>query len=174
MDIADKLKIIANHHDRLLARYHVLGTSIGRLTAQGCIDAKEHWKDGKYLYLLYAMKNGQRKKKYVGNHPLRVKEARQKLQNYQDRLSLIGSRDRIEEDLAEIETATNRLLALCSKSDLSANFAQAEENLGDKTFSSRRGSAQTLSPKAHNKFGYKSQLPAANICPQIFTEQGLY
>ncbi len=172
MDIADKLKIIANHHSRLLDRYHSLGTAIGRLTAQGCIDAKEHWKNGKYLYLLYAMKSGQRKKKYVGNHPLRVKEARQKLQNFQDRLPLIRTRELVEAELTEIETATDYLLSLCAKSDLSAIFAQAEADHGDKKNSSRRGSTQTLSPMTFNKFGYKNHSLQGKDCPQIFSEQG--
>lgn len=172
MDIENKLKIIANHHSILVARYHSIGTTIGRLTAKGCINAKEHWKDGKYLYLLYAMKNGQRKKKYVGNHPLRVKEAQEKLQNYKDRLPLIRTRERLEDDISEIEALTNRLLHLCSKSDLSALFSIAEDNNGDKTFSSRSGSAQSLYPNTFPGVGYKNSSPIATRCTQISTGQG--
>jgi hypothetical protein len=171
MDIENKLKIITNHHNILVARYHSLGTAIGRLTAKGCINAKEHWKDGKYLYLLYAMKNGQRKKKYVGNHPLRVKEAQEKLQNYRDRLPLIRTRERLEADISEIETVTNSLLHLCSKSDLSALFFIAEDNNGDKTFSSSSGSAQSLYPKIVNQFGYKSGRRPQAICTQTSIDE---
>jgi hypothetical protein len=171
MDIANKFKIIANHHSILVARYHSLGTTIGQLTAKGCINAKEHWKDGKYLYLLYAMKNGQRKKKYVGNHPLRVKEAQEKLQNYKDRLPLIRTRERLEAEISEIENVTNRLLHLCSKSDLSALFSITEDNNGDKTFSSRSGSSQSLYPKIVNQFGYKSGRRPRTICTQTSTDE---
>lgn len=127
MEIADQLKIVANHHRQLVLRYHELGTAIARLTAAGCIDAKEYWKDGKYLYLLYPMRNGLRKKKYVGNHPLRIEEARTKLANYRKRFDLIVTQRMVEHELAEIESLVNNLLRICSKSDLSARFAIAEQ-----------------------------------------------
>lgn len=126
MDISEQQKIIVNHHCRLVARYHELGKTIAQLTAAGCIDAKEYWKGGKYLYLLYPMKDGVRRKKYVGSHPLRIEEARQKLANYKRRLDLILSQRKVQRDLADIEAMTADLLRICAKSDMSAQFAVAE------------------------------------------------
>lgn len=134
MDVDAKLKIIGNYHSKLLERYHALGTTIAQLTAKGCVDAKEHWKDGKYLYLLYKMKDGVRRKKYVGNHPLRVAEARQKLQNYQDRLACILTQEKVKADLDQIEDVIRQLLCICSRFDLAARFALEEEENGDNGF----------------------------------------
>ncbi len=147
MDIDSKLQIIGSYHNKLLQRYHSLGTTIAQLTANGCIDAKEHWKDGKYLCLLYKMKDGARRKKYVGNHPLRVAEARKKLQNYKDRVSCILTQEKVKADLDEIETVIHQLLTVCSRFDLAARFALQEEQDGDNDFSSRRGSAEVVYPK---------------------------
>ena len=144
MDIADQLQIIGNSHTRLVERYHALGTTIARLTAAGCVDAREHWKDGKYLYLLSRMKDGVRRKKYIGNHPLRIAEARQKLQNYQDRISAILTQEKVSGELAEIEALVSQLLTVCSRSDLAARFALQEGEVGDKEFSARCGSASDV------------------------------
>lgn len=132
MDITNKFKIIANHHSKLQERYHSLGTTIAQLTASGCIDAKEYWKDGKYLYLLYSMNNGTRKKKYIGNHPLRIEEARQKLNNYKNRLNIIQVQNNVRSELNEIESLTERILNICSEHDMSARFA-IEESMGTNT-----------------------------------------
>ena len=147
MDVDAKLKIIGNYHGKLLERYHALGTTIAQLTARGCVDAKEHWKDGKYLYLLYKMKDGVRRKKYVGNHPLRVAEARQKLENYQDRLACILTQEKVKADLDQIEDVVRQLLGICSRFDLAARFALQEEENGDNDFPLMRGSAEIVYPK---------------------------
>lgn len=131
MKIADKLQIINQCRERMTARYFALGTTIAQLTALGCIDAAEYWKDGKYLYLVSAMRHGRRKKRYVGNHPLRIKEALQKLENYQKRAGLIVTQAKIEADLAEIDRVVGELLALCARYDLTARFAAIDDNLGD-------------------------------------------
>ena len=93
------------------------------------------------------MKDGVRRKKYVGNHPLRVSEARQKLQNYKDRVCCILTQEKVQADLDEIETIIQQLLGICSKFDLTARFAFQEEQIGDNMFSSMRGSAEVVYPK---------------------------
>jgi hypothetical protein len=130
MDISNKFRIIENHHRKLLERYHAQTTTIAQLTAAGCIDAKEYWKDKKYLYLLYSMKNGIRRKKYVGNHPLRIKEARQKVENYKDRLYHIEVQNNVQSSLDEIEMLTTQILRICADTDMSARFALNENDDG--------------------------------------------
>ena len=139
MNLSDKMKIIANHHNRLNERKNSLITRIAQLTAYGCINAKEYWKDGRYLYLLYPMKDGVRKKKYIGNHPLRIEEARKKLENYQTRSELNMTLRSIETELRHIERVINNLVHDLSGSDLSARFACVSED-GYRTLSSRRRS----------------------------------
>lgn len=126
MEIKDRFKIVSNHHSKLVERYHSLGTSIAQLTASGCIDATEYWRDQKYLYLLYPMRGGLRKKKYIGNHPLRVEEARQKLQNYKNRLSLIATQENVQAEIDLIELNSIELLKRCGRNDLSAKVAYNE------------------------------------------------
>lgn len=147
MDIENKLQIIFNYHDHLKKRHTSLVTEIAQLTAKGCIDAKEHWKDGKYLCLLFKMRKGVRRKTYIGNHPLRISEARQKLQNYKDRLNCIEIQKRIQSDLDEIELVTQQLLSVCARFDMAALFALQGDDNGDKILSLMRGSSQGLYPK---------------------------
>jgi hypothetical protein len=147
MKIADKLQIINQCRERMTARYYSLGTTIAQLTALGCIDAAEYWKDGKYLYLVSAMRRGRRKKRYVGNHPLRIKEALQKLENYQKRAGLIVTQARIEADIAEIDRVVAELVAICGRYDLTARFAAIDDNLGDSFSLSGGGSAGELAPR---------------------------
>ncbi len=66
------------------------------------------------------MKNGKRRKVYIGNHPLRIKEAKQKIQNYHKRNDLITNQNNIERDIKLIEHYLYELLRLCSKEDLTA------------------------------------------------------
>ena len=144
MEIKDRFKIVSNHHSKLVERYHSLGTSIAQLTAAGCIDATEYWRDQKYLYLLCPMRGGLRKKKYIGNHPLRIEEARQKLQNYKNRLELITNQENIQLEIDLIELNSVKLLKLCSRADLSAKAAYNELI----------------------KNGYNIESPALSWCPQ--------
>lgn len=86
---------------------------IAQLTDAGCIDAAEYWRDGKYLYLLSSMRRGKRKKRYIGSHPLRIKEALQKLENFQRRAELIARQERVEGDLLEIGRRLEEIVAMC-------------------------------------------------------------
>jgi len=54
MDLENKLQIIGLYYCELQKRYLCLESRIAQLTEGGCIDAKEYWKDGKYLYLLFS------------------------------------------------------------------------------------------------------------------------
>ena len=114
MQIKEKMKAIESHHNALEQEHHLLTTDIARLTQEGCLNAKEHWREEKYLYLLFPMKGGQRKKDYIGNHPLRITEARKKLKNYKTRLVCIQRQESIQSTMREIETVIHTLFALCS------------------------------------------------------------
>lgn len=123
MDLKGRFEIIINHHQSLINRHKSLTTRIAQLTAAGCVDASEYWRDGKYLYLLYSMKDGKRRKVYVGNHPLRIEEARQKLENYKTRSECIRTQTKLERDIQQIESLSIDCLQICSKEDLSAKSA---------------------------------------------------
>lgn len=153
MKIADKLQIIDQCRARMTERYFSLGTTIAQLTALGCIKASEYWKDGKYLYLVSSMRNGRRKKRYVGNHPLRIKEARQKLANYDQRAGLIVTQAKIEAELAEIDRTVGELLKLCARYDLTARFAAVDDKIGDSFSLSGAGSGAGAAPTKGENYG---------------------
>ena len=46
------------------------------LEKAGLIYANEHWRSGKYLYLIYPSHNGQRERKYVGADPTKIEAAK--------------------------------------------------------------------------------------------------
>lgn len=48
---------------------------------QGIVDAKPHWKDGKYLYLIHPMKDGERMREYVGADESKIQVALCKIEN---------------------------------------------------------------------------------------------
>lgn len=130
MELNKQLQLVVNHYYFLIARDEHLTTTIARLTAAGCIDATEYWKDGKYLYLLSPMKNGKRKKRYIGNHTLRIEEARQKVTNYKQRSQCIETQSVIQREKQEIEKLVTDLLKICSREDLSAMAALNEIRMG--------------------------------------------
>ena len=42
----------------------------------GLIYANEHWRSGKYLYLIYPSHDGQRERKYIGANPAKIEAAK--------------------------------------------------------------------------------------------------
>jgi hypothetical protein len=126
LNTIEKFKIVENHHQNLIKRHKSLGKILGQLTAAGCKNAKEYWKDGKYLYLLHPMNNGKRKKEYIGNHPLRIAEARQKIINFQKRVKIARNQENIKFEIDQIEDSLERLLFICAKTDMSSQFALNE------------------------------------------------
>ncbi len=68
-----------------------------RLKEDGLCNASEHWRQGKYLYLIYPSQDGERKREYVGADPARIAEAKRHRENevkYQ----------RLKQENREIET----------------------------------------------------------------------
>jgi hypothetical protein len=62
-------------------------------------------------------------------------------------VSCILTQERVKADLDEIVALIRQLLGVCSRLDLAAKFALQEEQNGDKDFSSRCGSANSVYPK---------------------------
>ncbi|MGL1932712.1 MAG: hypothetical protein OCC45_13285 [Desulfotalea sp.] len=134
MELSERFKIVTNHYNHLEKSSKNLRTEIAKLTQSGCINAREYWKDDKYLYLLYPMKNGKRKKVYYGNHAPKIKVARQKISNYKKRSELVETLLKLDESIQDLERLSEDLLFLCSKGDLSSLAAYNELNLGTDNF----------------------------------------
>lgn len=116
MNIPETVKIIDQCYQALLRKNEKYITKIAQLTALGCINGKEYWKDGKYLYLLRPMTNGRRLKTYVGNHPNNIKDARSKILNYKERTQYIHLQDKVLKEIIQIEKVLASCLELCSRS----------------------------------------------------------
>lgn len=79
-----------------------LAQRMAALKAQGLIYATEHWKDQKYMVLLYPIQPGQpRKREYVGKDPAKVEDAKAKIQRAKEYDALAAKAKRLDETLFE-------------------------------------------------------------------------
>jgi len=63
------LSVLPKKISTLQARYMALSKQKHALLETGIIDATPYWHQDKYLYLIYPMKGGQRRRDYVGADP---------------------------------------------------------------------------------------------------------
>lgn len=82
-------------------------------------DASEWWKDGKYLYLVYATdKAGKRKREYIGSDPKQIAEARERIAEYHWRANLKVTRARWKDTTREARYHIDRALSAFSRVQL--------------------------------------------------------
>lgn len=55
---------------------------IQQLEKEGMINAKKHWRQGKYLYLIHPQRHGERVREYIGSDPEKIALAEKRLANY--------------------------------------------------------------------------------------------
>ncbi len=60
------LSVLPKKISTLQAQYEALSKQKHSLLETGVIDATPYWHQGKYLYLIYPMKDGKRRREYVG------------------------------------------------------------------------------------------------------------
>jgi hypothetical protein len=71
--LADKLPaVIASQKEILAAKTR----EMQELKAAGLIYAKPHMRAGKYFYLIFPSRNGERERRYVGADPKKIDEAK--------------------------------------------------------------------------------------------------
>ena len=63
--------LIAAHKAELVSKQNAMKA----LQEAGLIYASEHWRDGKYLYLIHPSRDGQRERKYIGADAGKIAEA---------------------------------------------------------------------------------------------------
>lgn len=79
--LPDQLTRVQSYADRLNAR-------IKLLAKMGAIDAKEYWREGKYLILVTPSVRGQRERPFIGKDPEKIKEARAKIARHAEMVAL--------------------------------------------------------------------------------------
>lgn len=83
--------------ENLQRRERDLENQINRLRNLGWVDAKPHYRDGKYLYLIYPMVNGERRREYIGADQNKIQDAldaierKSEIENLENRLADISS-----------------------------------------------------------------------------------
>jgi len=78
---------------------------IGELEKQSYTQATEHWKEGKYLYLVHPMQNGSRVREYIGADPAKVEWARQRVKRFQIHEDLLARKRLLAQHSRRLEQA---------------------------------------------------------------------
>ena len=59
----------------LIQQRDELQKKIDHIEQLGWVDAKPHYRNGKYLYLIYPMVDGERRREYIGANSVKIQEA---------------------------------------------------------------------------------------------------
>ncbi|CAA9890794.1 conserved hypothetical protein [Candidatus Methylobacter favarea] len=102
MSVITDVEVLADQLPALIAAQKaelmVKQNEMNALKQAGLIYANEHWRSGKYLYLIYPSKDGQRERKYVGADPAKIDEAKASIRRAKEY-------DRLAAELMVIEQA---------------------------------------------------------------------
>lgn len=89
---------IAMALDGLTAKIQGIDDEIVALLMAGLAEGKPHWRDGKYLYLVYPVKeDGTRFREYIGCDPQRIDAALKRVERFARWIYLRGLRDDLKE-----------------------------------------------------------------------------
>jgi len=111
MTLAQKIHHVYSHIGDLGREITTLKNKIDYLTDQGCSNAHEWWKDGKYLYLVYPTdKNGKRNREYVGSDPAMIDKAMKSIERYNQRRALREELSRLEDVQRQIKYHAERAI----------------------------------------------------------------
>ncbi len=84
------------------------------LKSAGLIYAKPHYRQGKYLYLIYPMKDGERRREYIGADPKKIQEALQAINRVHEYEALSHKLARTEGCLSQGQLQLNQLIRIFS------------------------------------------------------------
>lgn len=89
--LADQLPVLIAAQKTALANKQ---NEMEVLKKAGLTYASEHWRSGKYLYLIYPSRDGQRERKYIGADPAKIADAQASIRraNEYDRLAIEAAR----------------------------------------------------------------------------------
>lgn len=102
--IVSMLDKVETGYRSLINHQTELQAELDEIERLGWCDAKPHYRNGKYFYLVYPMKDGYRKREYIGADPHKI----------QDALDMIGRKarhDELEKQIGEIIFSENQILS---------------------------------------------------------------
>lgn len=105
-DMIDELSLAAQIEKGIERLKTVLDTNraeMQRLKEDGLCNAAEHWRAGKYLYLIYPSQEGERKREYVGADPERITIARRHRENHARFRQIERENREVEGQLREVK-----------------------------------------------------------------------
>ena len=92
-ELASQLPALISAHKADLASKQ---KAMKELQTAGLTYAAEHWRDGKYLYLIHPSRDGQRERKYVGADPAKIAVAQASIRR-------AGEYDQLSREAMQIE-----------------------------------------------------------------------
>ncbi|MGO9375208.1 MAG: hypothetical protein ACLQBD_24360 [Syntrophobacteraceae bacterium] len=117
-DLADKIRAEASKLPELIEslarKYREILTRMHELKRAGLIYAKPYYRQGKYLYLIYPMKDGQRRREYIGADPEKIQEALQAINRVHEYEALSSKLARTEGCLSQGQLQLNQLIRTLS------------------------------------------------------------
>ena len=113
-DLADRMRAEASKLPELIEslsrQYREILTRMHELKRAGLIYAKPHYRQGKYLYLIYPMKDGERRREYIGADPEKIQEALQAINRVHEYEALSSKLARTEGCLSQGQLQLNQLI----------------------------------------------------------------
>lgn len=97
----------------LFNRKSELDREIDEIERLGWCDAKPYYRDNKYLYLIYPMQDGERKREYIGSNPEAIEEALARIERMDKYQELINQRGKVDKVIFQMNAAISRILSDC-------------------------------------------------------------
>src|SRR5208283_4140644 len=113
-DLADRLRAEASKLPELIEslsrQCREIHARMHELKRAGLIYAKPHYRQGKYLYLIFPMKDGVRRREYIGADPKKIQEALQAINRVYEYEMLSNKLARTEGCLSQGQLQLNQLI----------------------------------------------------------------
>ena len=117
-DLADRMRAEASKLPELIEslsnQCREIHARMHELKRAGLIYAKPHYRQGKYLYLIYPMKDGERRREYIGADPKKIQEALQAINRVHEYEMLSNKLARTEGCLSQGQLQLNQLIRIFS------------------------------------------------------------
>lgn len=131
MEFKTKLSIIEQCRSDLDTRIERYKKGIAQLTQKGTSSGKWYIRKDKSpktgetietRYIIYPMKDGKRRKEYVGRFPLEISKAQDRMDRFDVRVERISTLDKLESRLSAIDDLINKAGTLATLDSLSLYF----------------------------------------------------
>ena len=110
MNLEERLNLIRRAVHELEENIKKLQAEFEELEKAERVNATEYWREGVYLYLIYPMQDGSRRREYIGADVGKIKEALQKVNNHRRYEDLKREIEYQKLSLYEVQTYLDSIL----------------------------------------------------------------